>query len=516
MVGVKEILRLWLRGEGQRAIARRAQVDRKTVCRYIDVARAAGLRVGDGEDKLTDELLGEVVEAIRPGRPSGVGHSRAWELLVANRDFIERKLKDDLTITKTHDLLVRHIGEAVPYRTLHRFCTTELDHKRTESTVRVADCEPGEELQADFGRMGLMFDADSARRRMLWALILTAVYSRHMFVWLTFRQTFEELVGGFEAGWSFFGGVFTVVIPDNMKAIVTKADASEPHINDAFYEYAQARGFVIDPARVAHPQDKPRVERAVPYVRESFFKGEDFAGREDAQDKAESWCLHRAGMRIHGTTQRRPLEVFNTDELSCLLAAPEDRYDVPIYQDAKVHRDHHIEVARALYSIPTAYVGERVEVRADSSLVKVFHRAQLIKVHPRKAPGQRSTDPDDYPEEKRAYALRDLAHLMRVAASHGQAVGTYGERLLDNPLPWTKMRQVYRLLGLVRRYGSERVDHACQQALELDVVDVSLITRMLERALESDKPDLPQPRARVIPLRFERAAEDFSATEGGP
>jgi hypothetical protein len=183
---------------------------------------------------------------------------------------------------------------------------------------------------------------------------------------------------------------------------------------------------------------------------------------------------------------------------------------VPIYRQAKVHKDHHIEVARALYSGPTAFVGCRVYVRADSHLVKVFHKGQLIKVHPRVAPGQRSTDADDYPEDRRAYAMRDLDHLVKVATSHGQAIGAYATRLLDNPLPWTKMRQVYRLLGLVRRYGSERVDAACARALELDVVDVSLITRMLERALEETQPHLPAAHASVVPLRFARPQDHFT------
>jgi hypothetical protein len=104
-----------------------------------------------------------------------------------------------------------------------------------------------------------------------------------------------------------------------------------------------------------------------------------------------------------------------------------------------VHEDHHIEIARAIYSVPTAFVGCRVHVRADSHLVKVFFKGQLIKVHPRKEPGQRSTDPDDYPEDRRACVMWDLDNLVRVATSHRRSIGAYTTRLLDNPLPWTKV-----------------------------------------------------------------------------
>ena len=98
-----------------------------------------------------------------------------------------------------------------------------------------------------------------------------------------------------------------------------------------------------------------------------------------------------------------------------MLPAPTEPYDLPIYVSAKVHRDHHIEVARSLYSVPGNLIGSRVEVRADRSLVRVFHRGQLVKVHPRQLPGHRSTDPDDLPAHKTVYALRDLDRLQRMA-----------------------------------------------------------------------------------------------------
>jgi hypothetical protein len=165
-------------------------------------------------------------------------------------------------------------------------------------------------------------------------------------------------------------------------------------------------------------RSKPRVERQVQFVRGSFFAGEEFIDLADAQRRGEEWCRERAGRRIHGTTQQRPAEVFAVEELPRLLPAPTEVYDVPIYATAKVHRDHHIEVARSLYSVPGALIGARVEVRADRALVRVFHRGQLIKVHPRQEPGRRSTHPDDLPSTKTVYAMRDLDRLRAMAAEH--------------------------------------------------------------------------------------------------
>jgi transposase len=127
-----------------------------------------------------------------------------------------------------------------------------------------------------------------------------------------------------------------------MSSVIDGANPTDPRFNQAFIEYAQSRGFLIDPARVRSPQDKPRVERQVPFVRNSFFAGETFIDLADAQRRAEQWCRVRAGLRTHGTTQLRPAEHFKVEEAPCLLPAPTSTYDVPIYATAKVHRDHHL------------------------------------------------------------------------------------------------------------------------------------------------------------------------------
>ena len=108
-------------------------------------------------------------------------------------------------MTNIHGKLARR-GIAVPYRTLHRFAVERCGFGRRQPTLRVADGEPGVECQLDFGRLGLVPDPDAGRRRVAHALIFTAVYSRHMFVWLSFSQTLPAVIAGCEAAWGWFGG----------------------------------------------------------------------------------------------------------------------------------------------------------------------------------------------------------------------------------------------------------------------------------------------------------------------
>src|SRR6266700_7438290 len=177
---VKEVLRAWLAGAGKRPAARRAGVDVKTAARYIAAARAAGLARGGDEAQLTDELLGQVVAAVRPARPAG--HGASWEALVPVAAEVTGWVKDGLTLVKIGELVERR-GIAVPYRTLARFAAAECGYSSAgrQVTVPVADGKPGEEVQIDFGYLGMIGDGDG-RRRKLHALVFTAVLSRYCFV----------------------------------------------------------------------------------------------------------------------------------------------------------------------------------------------------------------------------------------------------------------------------------------------------------------------------------------------
>ncbi len=168
---------------------------------------------------------------------------------------------------------------------------------------------------------------------------------------------------------------------------------------------------------------------------------------------------------------------------------------------------------KAIYSIPGELIGQRVKVRADAKLIKVFHRGELIKVHPRVPPGKRHTDPADLPAEKTVYAMRDIDHLRRMAANDGEHIGYYADALLGGVLPWTKMRQVYVLLGLVKKWGPKRVDAACAKALEAEAVNVGLIGRMLERATEGVQTP-PAAEGKVLPGRFARDPGEFALGGG--
>jgi len=514
MVDVREVLRRLAGQQSKRKIALDTGLDRKTIHRYAKAAEELGIAP---DTEFGDDLVHAVAQRVQARAP--VDASAEWLEIAAHRERIEAWLsqKRPLRLRKVHTLLARDHGVTASYDTLRRFAKQELGWRKKTPTVLVSDGKPGEEAQVDFGLMGTIHDAETGRKRRLHALVITLVVSRYQFVWPTFEQTTEAVCEGLDAAWRFFGAMARVLVPDNMPSIIATADPLAPTIVAAFLDYTQARGLFVDPARVRSPKDKGRVENQVPYVRESWFDGETFTSLADARKHAEHWSREIAGARTHGTTRQVPREAFERDEKPMMLAPPTAPFDVPRWTEAKVHPDHHIQVARSLYSVPTRYIGRTVRVRVDRSLVRVFLGTELVKTHPRVAPGKRSTDQADYPAEKAGYALRSVDALLAQAKKRGAHVGIYAEKLLGGPLPWTRMRQAYALVRLCDTYGDGRVEAMCQSALAFDVVDVTRIGRMLKAAVEPGTPEARGGKVvRLAPPRFARSTEHFSTRVMAP
>jgi transposase len=514
MIDVKEVLRRWSAGHSNRKISRETGTHRTTAARYIAAAQGLGIEPGH---EFTDDEVHEIAQRVqaRPLRDPSEVRRTLDEHKARIAEWLSRKRP--LRLTKIHVLLQRQ-GVEVSYDTLRRYAAQEFGWHKKAPTVRLDDPPAGQEAQIDFGKMGMIRDEDLDRMRVLWALVVTLSFSRYQFVWPTFVQTTAAVCEGLDRAWSFFGAMARTIVPDNTRAIVKDPDALSPTLVSAFLDYVQARGIFADPARVRAPQDKARVENQVPYVRESWFDGESFIGLDDARRSAEHWCAEIAGRRIHGTTRKVPREVFESTERATMLPAPSEPFDVPVWVDAaKVHPDHHIQVARALYSVPTLYRNKTVRARADQKLVKIYFGTELIKVHERKPPGGRSTDPHDYPVGKAEYALRSVDNLVARGHEQGEHIGIYVERLLEGPLPWTRMRQAYALLRLCDKYGVGRVEAVCQSALAFDVINVHRITQKLKRASKLASTSEAGGKGKVVQLelpRFARPESHFETQAG--
>ena len=500
MFEIKEILRLYHERVPKKVVARTVGVDIKTVRRYV--AAADELEMGPPVD---EGKLSALFAALRTGQQRERG--QAYRECEGKRDEIKALLDKRVRLTKVRKLLKRRHQIDVPYSTLHRFAVAELEFgRRGRRSVRLVDAAPGQELQVDTGWVVTLTVGDKAVRKK--AFIFTPNLSRYRFVYPIEAETTDSAIKACEAAWEFYDGIFEVLLPDNTKAIIDKAHPTSPRINEAFLEYAQTRDFTVDPARVRKPKDKARVEKTVSYVRDDCFGGENIKSLEAAHTRALFWAEHEAGVTIHRTTGRRPKEHFGTEEHARLKAAPTEPYDIPLWATITVDQTQHVAAFGALYMLPQKLVGTRLRARADQQLVRFYHRRVLVKVLPRVGRGQRSFDKEDLPEHKRAYALRDERFLAEQARSHGEAIGDFADCLLEGPAPWTRMRRVSALLGLVRRFGKDRVNQSCRRAVAAQMHNVDRLRRMLEQPTSQDD---DTPAVRVVPIaRYLRPATTWS------
>jgi hypothetical protein len=505
VVDIVDVLRRYQRGDTIRSLARATGMGRNTVKRYIRLAHKKGFTQEGPCDlqKIAAQVLIEI-NARLPGPAPSKGQA-----LLPHKEEIKGWIDGRLTLTKIHGKLTR-LGIETTYSSLYRFVSSEIGLS-SKTTVRMAETEPGEVAEVDFGRLGLMLDPNTGRNRYVYALIITLVFSRHQYVAVSFTQELSVLISGLEDAWQFFGGVTRRVITDNLKAAVVKSDRYAPVFNRTFLEYSEHRGFIIDPAPASMATGKPTVERQVPYVRKNFFQGETFRDLAHIQKEATRWCTETAGMRIHGTTRKRPSIVFTEEEKEALLPLTKERFDTPVWATPTVHPDHHVRIGQSLYSVPTAYIGKKVDARKDSRLVRLYYKNQLIKTHPVVLPGKRSTDYQDYPKEKTAYAMRSCTYYIEKAEEIGSSCKAFMERLLVGDFPWARLRQAQKLLRLPDKYGKDRVEHACTRALSFDLIDVRRVEGIITKGLEGTE---GVSRGKVIaPARFVRPASYFEARQ---
>jgi len=508
-VEITEVIRQWQAGRGIREIARSTGLARNTIRKYLLTAQSCGLAC-DGPPPTDSQLL-TLVQLNKAGPRQVVVPTN--EVLEPRAYQIEQWLKQGkLKLTRIQELLAQQHC-LVPYMSLRRFVLRKgWLGKSSQTTVRMADTEPGEVAEADFGRLGLVWDPQSGRKRQAWGMLTVLGYSRHSFLWPVFGQQLGDVIEGLEATWAFFGGMPRYLVLDNFPAAVVGPDPLNPRLTRGFLEYAQRRGFIADPTRPGHPKDKPKVERGIPYARERFFKGGQFHDLSDLRQQARQWCLEVAGQRVHGTTRRLPLVVFQEEEKSKLLPYDGEPYDIPDWHDAIVHPDHHISYRYAIYSAPysTCPPGTKLEVRGDSKLVKLYRNGQLAKVHPRQPRGGRSTDPEDYPPERSAYTLRCPNYLRQQCRKLGEAAGTFADKLLSGPTPWSKLRQAFKLLRMGEKYTPARLNAACDKALAVDLIDVRRLERILVEALEEEA--MLVTAAPAPPGRFARPGNVFATS----
>lgn len=466
MIDVVEILQHWHAGRPKLVLSASLGVDPKTVRKYVAPAEAEGIVPGDG---LVLDRAGWAarVAVWFPELTDARARSATWPVLEARRELIESMLATN-TVATVHQRLRDEHDVRVSVTSLRRYVWQTLPDRRggAQPTVLRPDVPAGWEAQIDYGYLGRWLDPLAGRIRRVWAFVVVLACSRHMFVRPVLSMDSSAWVAAHVAAWEFFGGVPARLVIDNLKTGVIKADLYDPKLNRAFAEMAAHYGCLIDPARAAKPKDKPRVERMMPYVRDSYWRGRTFGSVVDMQARAIDWSLGIAGTRAHrGLDGGAPLALFRAVEAPALLGLPGEPFELARWLSPRVAPDCHVSIDRVLYSVPWAHIGKHVDARVSDRLVEIFAAGELIKTWPRAERG-RCTDDADYPPQKIAFFMRTPVWCRTRAEAAGEHVSELVTGLLASGA-LHHLRAAQGILGLADRYGADRLDAACARALEV-------------------------------------------------
>jgi transposase len=375
------------------------------------------------------------------------------------RQVILEKLELGLSAQRIYQDLVPE-GFEHEYHSVRRFVaklrrTSPLPFRRME-------CEMGEEAQVDFGS-GAWIELPDGKRRRSHVFRIVLSFSRKGYCEAVYRQTTEDFIRCMENAFWHFGGVPKVLVIDNLKAAVKQPDWYDPDLTPKIQSFCEHYGVVILPTKPRTPRHKGKIESGVGYVQSNGLKGHRFPSLVAENEHLLRWETTVADTRLHGTIRKHVGKLFQEVERGAMKPLPVERF--PFFHEGKrtVHRDGHVEVAKAYYSVPPEYLRHELWVRWDLRLVRIFNaRMEQIALHVRQEPGRFSTLPEHIPQLLGEQTARWAENML-------QTRGIEGLRVLQG------------LLALAKRHDAQAIERACQVAFSHGAWRLKTIRQLLQR-----------------------------------
>ncbi|MBP2400752.1 IS21 family transposase [Streptomyces syringium] len=484
MVDITEIYVHWYAGRSKSELATSLGVDRKTVRKYLAPAEAAGITPGGPPRSQAD--WARLIKSWFPELAESRLRQITWPEIDKHRDYI-KKMLGTVTVSTIHQRLRDEHGLEASVSSFRRWVHATLpeETRRSQVTVLRDDVEPGSEAQIDYGFLGQWINPRSGKRHRIWAFVMVLPCSRHMFVRPVLTLDQHAWTAAHVEAFRFFDGAPKRLVPDNLRTGVDKPDLYDPKINKVYGELVAHYGALVGPARAGRPKDKPRVERPMPYVRDSYWRGREFVSVEHMQAEAIKWCMKVAGRRqCRPLGGAAPLSVFEAVEAQTLLPLPRTPFVLAKWSSAAVGPDIHVKAGRTLYSVPWKLIGKRVDIRSTAAMVHIFHDGELVKTHAARDQGKR-TDKHDYPPEKIAFHMRTPVWCRTQAAEVGGACSEVIGQLLEvNAL--YRLRAAQGILGLRKKYGETRLEAACAKSLAVGDPSYRTVKGILIAGTETD------------------------------
>lgn len=467
-------------GMGIKSISSAFHISRNTVRKYVRKYQESGLTL--------DRLLSLPEDKLQEMFLDGVNRSRCQsprmeELEALIPDYVKRPGRRGVTVKSLHGEYLAEHPDGYGYSNFKRAV------RRYRGQVKVVghvEHPAGEQMYVGFAGDKLQV-ADAATGEVRPAEVFVAILpcSHYTYCKAVWTQKKEDLIAACEDALRFFGGAPVAVVPDNLKAAVTRGDRDEPLINDDFAAMAEHYGMAVFPARVRHPKDKALVENAVKLMYRSLHA--DIEGMPfhdlDSLNAAIAVSLEKFNGRPMSGRKQSRRGLFEETEKDFLRPLPVTRYQMKSRKTVTVMRNSYVTLNRHHYSAPKEYVGKRVDIIYDADSVEVFCGLKLVTVHLRDDTPYAYTQKESHnlPGRHGSYE-KDMEEIYQRAAAIDNILLLYlKEVAAQKKYPPQAFRACRGIMSLEKKYGLARLVAACACATEGRLYGLNEVRGILER-----------------------------------
>jgi transposase len=464
MTPYREILRLNSRGISQRSIAASCQCSRNTVSQTVK--RAGEINLGwPLKAELTD---GDLEKILFPISVSLTPLRRSPDLEYIHKEMAKSGV--NLRLLWTEYCTTCRLANDQPLM-YSQFCYHYQKYAENKQASMHIQRKPGEQIEVDWaGQTAAIIDADTGEIIPVYIFVAALSYSQYAYVEAFLAQDQECWIAAHIGMYRYFGGVSKILVPDNLKTGVERADWYNPTINKTYHEMAEHYDTAVIPARVRKPKDKPNAEGTVGIIstwiiaalrQQKYFSLAEL--NRDIRDKLEAFN-HKPFQKKEGSR----FSIFLAQEKAWLLPLPKTSYEPAVWKIATVQLNYHIATDTMNYSVPYEYINHKVDVRITRQVIEIFFNNHRLCSHPRLYgyPGQYSTTEAHMPPDHQAYVQWNAARFTDWA----QKIGPNTEMTVRSILASHKIeQQSYKsclaLIKLADKYSVIRLEAACKKAL---------------------------------------------------
>jgi transposase len=506
MSKLKKVLQLYLKGKSKQFISKYLNLSRNTVRKYL--RQLSDLELGKEDiDRLSDLELEKLFVEVPIAGPFA-RHESLYKFF----PYMEKELKK--TGVTRQLMWQEYIGKYPDGLRSTQFC----EHynrwsKKARPSMRMTH-KAGDKLYVDYaGKLLQIVNKESGEITPVQFFVAILGASQYTYAEASLSQKRDDFVHSVENALIFFGGVPQAIVPDNLKAAVTKPNRYEPTLNETFLDFAEHYGTTILPARVYKPKDKSLVEGAVRilYTRiYSFIRNEVFFDLDTLNKAIKEALQKHNNTNFSGRPHSRKM-LFDEVEQQQLSPLPKMRYQIKYQAFVTVMQNGHVNLGqdKHYYSVPYQYIRKKVKILYSSDMVEVFYKYNRIAVHKRiKSPYSYTTVKDHLASAHRFMTEWTPQRFINWGANIDDAVKAFIVQVLEKKQhPEQAYKSCMGILSMERKVGRERLANACKRALEYGIYNYMIIKKILDRSLDKIQDEKLQDEA--LPKHKNIRGEDY-------